>query len=204
MRHDHQPAQPVQPGQPGQFLPPAQHAQPVRRRLRNPWRGAWIVLLPIVAIVLAIVVVPAATVRAESDSFNSLVRSLKSHDDVEVTSPPMMWLARLVVKAAQPEGVMDVRLATFEGSGLSRVAGDESFTRLLQRVSDEGWSPLVKVRSRKSGELSAVHVRQHRGRLSLLVVAVSRGDGVIVEATVKPETFSRWLEEPRLIAKRTR
>ena len=83
-------------------------------------------------------VTQAAAVRAEADSFGALVRSLQSHDDVEVTTPPMMWLARIVVKAAQPEGVMDVRLATFEGRGLSRVAGDESFDKLLQRVADEG------------------------------------------------------------------
>jgi hypothetical protein len=173
-----------------------------RRRLRNPWRGAWIALLPIVAIVLAVVVTQAAVVRAEADSFNALVRSLESHDDVEVTSPPMMWLARLVVKAAQPEGVMDVRVATLEGRGLSRVASDESFNKLLQRVSDQGWSPMVKVRSRKSGELSVVHVRQHRGRLSLLVVAIDRSDGAIVEATVKPEVFTRWLDQPLQIARR--
>jgi hypothetical protein len=179
-----------------------------RRRLRNPWRGAWIALLPIVAIILAVVVTQTAAVRvvaaAEADSFGSLVRSLESQAGVEVTTPPMMWLARLVVKAAQPEGVMDVRLATLEGSGLSRVAGDASFNKLLQRVTDQGWSPLVKVRSKKSGELSAVHVKEHRGRLSLLVVAISRGDGVVVEATVKPEVFARWLEEPRQIARRTR
>ena len=172
------------------------------RRLRNPWRGAWIVLLPIVAIVLAVVVTQAAAVRAESDSFGSLVRTLQAHDDVEVTTPPMMWLARLVVKAAQPEGVSDVRLAMFEGRGLSRVAADESFGKLLQKVTDQGWSPMVRVRSRKSGELTAVHVREHRGHLSLLVVTINRGEGVIVEATVKPETFTRWFDEPRKIARR--
>jgi hypothetical protein len=177
-----------------------------RRPLRNPWRGAWIALLPIVAIVLAIVVTQAAAVRAaaEADSFGSLVRSLEAQDDVEVTTPPMMWLARMVVKAAQPEGVMDVRLATFEGRGLSRVARDESFNKLLKRVADQGWSPLVRVRSKKSGELSAVHVREHRGKLSLLVVAIDRGEGVIVEAAVKPEALGRWLDEPRKIARRTR
>jgi hypothetical protein len=202
MHPDHQPVQPVQRVQPGE---PVQAVQAVRRRrLRNPWRGAWIALLPIVAIALAIVVTHAAAVRAEADSFGSLVRTLQSHDEIEVTTPPMMWLARLVVKAAQPEGVTDVRLAMFEGRGLSRVASDASFGKLLQRVTDQGWSPVVKVRSRKSGELSAVHVRQHRGRLSLLVVAIDRGEGVIVEATVKPETFSRWLEEPRRLARRTR
>ena len=174
-----------------------------RRPLRNRWRGAWIALLPIVAIILAVVVTQAAAVRAEADSFGAIVRSLESQDDVEVTTPPMMWLARLVVKAARPEGVMDVRLVTLEGRGLSRVASDESFNKLLQRVTDQGWSPLVRVRSRKSGELTAVHVREHRGRLSLLVVALSRGDGAIIEATVKPETFARWIEEPRLIARRT-
>jgi hypothetical protein len=174
------------------------------RRLRNPWRGAWIVLLPIVAIVLAVVVTNAAAVRAEADSFGALVRTIKSQDDVEVTTPPMMWLARLVVKAAKPEGVEDVRLAMFEGRGLSRVAGDESFGKLLQKVADQGWSPMVKVRSRKSGELTAVHVRQDGGRLSLLVVTIDRREGVIVQATVKPETFSRWFDEPRQIARRMR
>jgi hypothetical protein len=193
MRFDHQP---VQPGEPVQSVRP--------HRLRKPWRGAWIVLLPIVAIILAIAVIPAAAVRAEADSFNALVRSLESQDDVEVTSPPMMWLARLVVKAAQPEGVVDVRVAILEGRGLSRLAGDESFNKLLRRVSDQGWSPLVKVRSRKSGELSVVHVRERRGRLSLLVVAIDRADGAIVEATVKPEVFTRWLDEPLQIARRTR
>jgi hypothetical protein len=176
-----------------------------RRRLRNPWRGAWIALLPISAIILAIVVTQAVAVRAaaEADSFGSLVRTLTAEDDIEVTTPPMMWLARLVVKAAQPEGVMDVRVAMFEGRGLSRVARDESFDKLLKRVADQGWSPLVRVRSRKNGELSAVHVRQQRGKLSLLVVAIDRGEGVIVEAAVKPEALSRWLDEPRLIAGRT-
>ena len=62
---------------------------------------------------------------------------------------------------------------------------------------------MVRVRSRKSGELSAVHFREHRGRLSLLVVAIDRGEGVIVEAAVKPEALSRWLDKPRLIANRT-
>jgi hypothetical protein len=109
----------------------------------------------------------------------------------------------LVMKAAQPEGITDVRVAMLEGGGLSRVASDASFNKLLQRVADQGWSPLVKVRSRKSGELSAVHVRKHRDRLSVLVVAISRGDGAIVEATVKPETFAKWLEEPRQITRRT-
>jgi len=178
-----------------------------RRKLRNPWRGAWIALLPIGAIILAIVVMQAAAVRAaaaaDADSFGSLVRSLESQDGVEVTTPPMMWLARLVVKAAQPEGVMDVRVAMFEGRGLSRVARDESFDKLLQRVKDQGWAPLVRVRSKKSGELSAVHVREQRGKLSLLVVAIDRSEGVIVEAAVKPEALSRWLDKPRLIAKRT-
>lgn len=185
------------------------HAEPrlARRPLRNPWRGAWIVLLPIVAIILAIVVTQATTARvvaAEADSFGSLVRSLESQDGVEVTTPPMMWLARLVVRAAQPEGVMDVRLATLEGRGLSRVAGDPSFNKLLQRVADQGWQPLVTVRSRKSGALSAVHVKERRGKLSVLVVAIGRGDGAIIEAEVKPEVFARWLEDPREISKRNR
>lgn len=153
---------------------------------------------------IALVVSPALGARAEANSFDALVRALESKDGVTCTSPPFMWLARLVVRLAQPEGVTDVRLATFEGSGLSRVAGDASFGQLLQRVTEDGWSPLVRVRSRRQGQMTAVHVRRDGGHLSLLVVTINRGDAVIVQASVKPETLTRWLDEPRLIASRTR
>lgn len=144
----------------------------------------------------------ATDARAQRDSFDALVKSLTSQDHVEVTTPPMMWLGQLVVRAMQPEGVLDVRLATFEGRGLSRVAADESFGKLLQRISGNGWSPLVRVHSRRNGEVSAVHVRQDRKTLSLLVLAITRDDAVVVEVSVEPEVFRRWLDDPSSIVRR--
>jgi hypothetical protein len=155
---------------------------------------------------MAMIAATASCARAEGAGradFDTLVRTLSAQDGVTCTSPPMMWLARLAVRAAQPEGVLDVRLATFEGGGLSRVANDDKFNRLLQAVPNEGWAPLVRVRSRKHGTISTVHVRQQRDRVSLLVVAIDRDDAAIVEVTVKPETLTRWLEEPHSIARRT-
>jgi hypothetical protein len=98
--------------------------------------------------------------------------------------------------------VLDVRLATFEGRGLSRLAADDPFGKLLQRVSGNGWSPLVRVHSRRNGEVSAVHFRHDRKKLSLLVVAITRDDAVVIEASVEPETFRRWLGEPTSIVRR--
>ena len=149
------------------------------------------------------VLVSASHAQAQRDSFDALVSGLTSQDHVEVTTPPMMWLGRLVVRAMQPEGVLDVRLATFEGRGLSHVAADDAFGTLLQRISRNGWSPLVRVHSRRNGAISAVHVRHDRHKLSLLVVAITRDDAVVVEATVRPEIFRRWLDEPASIVRRT-
>jgi hypothetical protein len=148
------------------------------------------------------VLVFASRAQAQRDSFDALVKGLKSHDGVETTTPPMMWLGRMVVRAMQPEGVLDVRLATFEGRGLSRVATDGSFGKLLQRVSDNGWSPIVRVHSRRSGEMSAVHVRHDRKTLSLLVLAINSADAVVVEVSIQPEALSRWLNEPTSIVRR--
>jgi hypothetical protein len=151
---------------------------------------------------LLFVVGVVTNAHAQRDSFDALVKGLTSQDHVEVTTPPMMWLGRLVVRAMQPEGVLDVRLATFEGRGLSRVAADDSFGKLLQRVSGNGWSPLVRVHSRRNGEVSAVHFRHDHNKLSVLVVAITRDDAVVVEATVQPEALRRWLGEPSSIVRR--
>lgn len=151
--------------------------------------------------VLFVVGAPGSA-HAQRDSFDALVDNLKSQDHVECTSPPMMWLARLVVRAMQPEGVLDVRFASFEGRGLSRVAADDKFGRLLERVSGDGWSPLVRVRSRRNGEISAVHFRQHHKKLSLLVLAINRGDAVVIEVSLVPETLRRWIGEPSSIVRR--
>jgi hypothetical protein len=160
--------------------------------------------MPVVVLLgVGIALAPARFAQAQSNSFDALVNSLNAEDGVVCTSPPFIWLARLVVRAAQPEGVTDVRLATFEGSGLSRVAADASFGRLLDRVSKDGWSPLVRVRSRRSGEVSAVHVRHDRQHFSLLVVHIDRADAVVIEVSVLPETLTRWLDEPTQIARRT-
>jgi hypothetical protein len=172
------------------------------RALHLARRFSLTVVVASILFAILFVVGSASTAHAQRDSFDALVNGLKSQDHVAVTTPPMMWLGRLVVRAMQPEGVRDVRLATFEGRGLSRVTADDSFAKLLQRVAGNGWSPLVRVQSRRSGQVSAVHFRHDRKKLSVLVVAITRDDAVVVEASVEPETLSRWLGEPSSIVRR--
>lgn len=138
------------------------------------------------------------------DSFNALVRDLQSRDGIENTSPPFMWLASLAVSVARPAGVLGVRLATFEGARLADVTRDRDFESLISRASADGWTPMVRVRSKRNNELVSIHARTRGDNVSLLVVTVDKGEAVVVQVALKPDVVAEWLKEPGGIEARLR
>lgn len=138
------------------------------------------------------------------DRFDALVRSLQARDGVENTSPPFMWLASLAVRAARPAGVLDLRLATFEGRRLGDVAHDGEFQALVARAANDGWTPLLRVRSKRSRELVSIHTRTRGNQVSLLLVTVDQGDAVVAQVAVNPDTIAEWIKEPSSIDARLR
>lgn len=135
--------------------------------------------------------------RASSgDVFNDVVRRLRAESNLEETSPPFLWLASLAVRAARPAGVLDFRLATFEGRDLATLARDQEFAAAVRQSPGEGWTPLIQVRSRRNGELVNIQTRAHGDNVSLLLVTIDHHDAVVIQATVKPETIAKWLKEP--------
>jgi hypothetical protein len=130
------------------------------------------------------------------DRFNSIVRTLQTRAGVENTSPPFMWLASLAVRAARPAGVLDLRLATFEGRQLADVVHNDGFDRLVREATADGWTPLLRVRSKRSRELVNILSRTRHDQVSLLLVTVNQGDAVVAQVAVNPETIVAWIKDP--------
>lgn len=143
--------------------------------------------------------------RAEGgDRFNAIVRRLQTHAGVEETSPPFLWLASLAVSVARPAGVLDFRLATFEGRHLADVARDRDFDAMVRQTAGEGWTPLLQVRSSRKGELVSIQTRTHRDHVSLLLVTVDQHDAVVIQLAVSPDAIAQWIKEPVRIKSRAR
>lgn len=138
------------------------------------------------------------------DRFDALVRTLQAHEGVENTSPPFMWLASLAVRAARPAGVLDLRLATFEGHRLGDLAHDSAFAALVNEAASDGWAPLLRVRSKRSREMVSIHARTRGNHVSLLLVTVEKGEAVVAQVAVNPDTVAQWIKEPGHIEARLR
>jgi len=110
---------------------------------------------------------------------------------------PLMGLVRVVTWVVHPKGVHDVRLAVFEKNHAS-IDGAE-IERLLNRAVPRDFHPLVRTRSRKTGEWAFIYARPRGDRLELLVVSHDNEDTALVQVDVEPEVVMRELDQPHHI-----
>lgn len=149
------------------------------------------------ALLLLLVAVPSYA------DFNAIARALDRHDGVKRVWIPFLGLARVFVRAIQPEGVHDFQLATFEGTDN---IDPRELRSLMQTKVGPGFKPLVQVWSRKSRDWSFIYVRPGRrdARMELIILAHDNEDTVLVRVDVDAEVLARELGEPRNVSKMAR
>ncbi len=135
--------------------------------------------------------------------FNAIARALDRHHGVKRVWIPFLGLARVFVRAIQPEGVHDFQLATFEGTD---GVDPRELRTLMQTKVGPGFKPLVQVWSRKSREWSFIYVRpgQRSARMELIILAHDDEDTVLVRVDVDAEVLARELGEPRNVSRMAR
>jgi hypothetical protein len=128
--------------------------------------------------------------------FNAVARALDRQRGVKRVWIPFLGVARFLVRAVAPEGVHDFQLATFEGAD---ALDPRELHKILESKVGKGFTPLVQVWSRKSGEWSFIYARpgKHPDRLELLVLAHDDEDTVLVRVDINAEKIARRLNEPR-------
>lgn len=128
--------------------------------------------------------------------FNTLARAIDQQRGIKRIWMPGLGLARFLVWVVRPKGVHDFQLVTFEG-------GDAADPHQLQAIMREnvgpGFTPLVRVWSKKSSEWSFVYARMrpNNERVELIVLAHDDDDTVLVRVEVNATTIARELQSPR-------
>ena len=111
---------------------------------------------------------------------------------------PFFGVVRSVVRIGHPRGVHDLQLAVFEGKG--RV-DPQVLDQLMSARAGRGYSPLVRVNSRRERESSFIYARPLGNNIELLVLTNDGDDTVLVRVVVDPDAVGKYLEsDPKSVA----
>ena len=136
--------------------------------------------------------------------FASVARAIDAQQGMKRIWIPFLGVARALVRVAQPEGVHDFQLATFEGSG---DVDPHALKQILQSRVGPGFVPLVQVWSKRSNDYSFIYARptQNMKRLELMILAHDGGDTVLVRVDVDANKVAKELQEkPRNVTNMAR
>jgi hypothetical protein len=153
------------------------------------------------AVALLAGLVVAAPVYAD---FASVARALDAQQGMKRIWIPFLGVARALVRVAQPEGVHDFQLATFEGNG---DVDPQALKQILQSRIGPGFVPLVQVWSKRSNDYSFIYARPtaNMNRLELMILAHDGGDTVLVRVDVDAHVVAREIrDQPRRVSHHAR
>ncbi|HEX3067430.1 MAG TPA: hypothetical protein VHX14_02565 [Thermoanaerobaculia bacterium] len=126
--------------------------------------------------------------------FDDVVRAVESRYHVRHTGIPFFGLVRFAIWVAQPAGVSDVQLATFEHA---RIDDERGLAEIVSRNIGEGFRPLVRTRSSRNGEVTQIYAHpMGNDRVALLVFAHERAETTIVRVVVSMDKFEEAMNKP--------
>ena len=136
----------------------------------------------------------AAPTLAKDGDFDAVVRSVKADCGGKKMHIPFLGLAGFATKLMRPAGVKSFKLAMFDGVsvGDTRTLGED-----LRRVLGDGWSPLVRARTREGQ--AYVYVREVGADLKLIVVALDGGQATVVRVRLNPQALAKFADNPKIL-----
>lgn len=151
---------------------------------------------------IALLALLAVTLPLHAD-FARIARAIDAQAGVKRIWIPFLGIARMAVRMIEPEGVNDFQLATFEGTAN---VDPRKLQQIMRAHVGPGFTPLVQVRSRRSGDWSFIYARPRGGdRIELMILAHDGGDTVLVRVDIDADTVARELQEhPRKVAHHAR
>jgi hypothetical protein len=143
------------------------------------------------AIVVLACLAIALPLRAD---FDAIVRAIESGSGLRRVNVPFLGFARFLVWVAQPKGVHDFQLATWEGeTSLDR----REIGSIVRNRVGKGFSPIVETVSRRSGEWAFIYAKPHgASAVEMILVTHDSSDTVVLRAVIDAETFAQDFQHP--------
>jgi len=136
--------------------------------------------------------------------FAAVARAIDSQEGVSRVWIPFLGVARVVVRFVQPEGVRDFQLVTFKNTD---GVDPRKLQEIMQRKAGPGFTPLVRVWSRRSGDWSFIYAKPsaEKNRIELMVLAHDDEETVLVRVDVDADVLARELgDQPRGVTRMAR
>lgn len=143
----------------------------------------------------------AVTLPLHAD-FGSMARAIDAQRGVRRVWIPFFGIARTFVRVVDPQGVHDIQLAVFEGNNSlnAQQLGD-----LMRQHAGNGFRPLVKAYSKRSGEWSYIYAKPAgKNRFELMILTADKGETVLIRVEVDAEVLARELDHPVEVTKMAR
>ncbi len=136
--------------------------------------------------------------------FSDVARAIDRKDGVSRIWIPFLGVARAVVWVASPKGVHDFQLVTFKSDGN---VDPRELHEIIRTKAGKGFTPLVQVWSRRSGEVSFIYAKPSKEgtRMELMILAHDDEETVLVRVEVDAEVLARELgDRPRNVTRMAR
>jgi hypothetical protein len=149
--------------------------------------------------VIGLVLLSTLAVVPAQAGFRDIARALDARLGNR-TWIPFLGVARMAVWVVSPKGVHDFQLALWEDK--SREIDGLEIDRIVQNGIGQGYTPLVRVRSNRSGEHVFVYAKPIRGNVvELFVLAHERDETVLVRVTADAAVVARDFTQPRRVTR---
>ncbi|MBZ5531028.1 MAG: hypothetical protein LAO20_06325 [Acidobacteriia bacterium] len=136
--------------------------------------------------------------RAYGDDFGNIVHHIEARYQVHRNHRFILGVAGLAVKVWHVAGVKNVKIALFENQRLRNSGMDKELDEIVQRAGGNGWQPMVRSYSRRSGEHTFIYAKDtgagKNEDLQLLVVSVQPSEAVVVQVKVNPDKLFQVID----------
>ena len=129
------------------------------------------------------------------DDFGRMVHHIESTYHVHRSNRFVLGCAGLVVKFWHVGGVKNLKVAMFEDQHFALRADDVKIDEIASHAMENGWQPMVRSFSRRSGEHNYVLVRQEGKDLKMLILNLEPNEANVVQVKVDPEKLEKFMDD---------
>lgn len=148
------------------------------------------------ALVILIAVSVAFSIAPAGDrEFNLIAHHLEMHSQGRRALVPFLGVANLFAPITRPAGFRRLKVAAFE-SPLLKNLDEGKLAEVIRQALSHSWRPLLRHQLRKTGEETHIYFRSVGETQQLMIVDVRASEAMLVQATLEPEQFARYLARP--------
>ena len=134
-----------------------------------------------------------------SDDFKSVVKAVENSYGIHHKHIPMMGIA---LKFSPDHEARGLKLAIFEGGPMG--GNPANLEKVVSSQLGPGWSPFVRVWSRRDRESVVIYAKPSGSGMRLLVTCLEEDESVIMSVDVSEKSLREWIDEPASMAHRSR